>query len=59
MDKLRVVIHIEAFVVVGGNHYLVILNKDILIGILGVLMSYRENLRGTGGLATTEIDQNY
>jgi hypothetical protein len=58
MDKLRVVIHIEAFVVAGGNHHLAILDKDVLIGILGVLMSYGENLRGTGGLATTEIDQN-
>jgi hypothetical protein len=58
MDKLRVVIHMEAFVVAGGNHHLAILDKDVPIGILGVPISYGENLGGAGGLATTEMDQN-
>jgi hypothetical protein len=41
---------------VGGNYHLAILNKDVPIGILGVLISYGENLRGIGGLATIEMD---
>jgi hypothetical protein len=58
VDDLGVVAHVEAFVVAGGNNHLAVLNKDVPVGILCVPISYREDLRGTGRLATTEMDKN-